>query len=79
MFYTYNTHKTPYIYYRYKYKYEIQIQIILFYIELKTFTTSYFSIVNINTIIELFTIKINLKHYTYYNDILDRPTLLTLF
>ncbi len=45
----------------------------------KTLATSYFSMINIYNIIQLFTIKINLKHYTYQIDIMDLPMLLTLF
>ncbi len=44
----------------------------------KTLATSHFSMVKIYDII-LFTIKINLKHYTYYIDILDHSMRLTLF
>ncbi len=45
----------------------------------KILATSYFSMVNIYNIIQLFTVKMNLKYYTYYIDILDCPMLLTLF
>ncbi len=45
----------------------------------KTLATNYCSKVNMYNIIQLFKIKLNLKHYTYYMDILDLPMLLTLF
>ncbi len=45
----------------------------------KTLATSYFSMVKMYNIIQQIYNKINLKHYTYYIDILDLPMLLTLF
>ncbi len=45
----------------------------------KTLASNYCSKVNMYNIIQLFKIKLNLKHYTYYMDILDLPMLLTLF
>ncbi len=62
--------------YKYKYKYNFS----LFYIELKTIKHYLQAIfdgeyVQYNTTIYN---KINLKHYTYYIDILDLPMLLTL-
>ncbi len=46
-------------------KYKYKIQIILFYIELKTIkhTHKLFVMVNMYNIIQLFTIKMILKHY----------------
>ncbi len=60
---------------------KIQIQIILFYIELKTMKHWLQAIFDGKYIKYHTTIdnKINLKHYTYYIDILDHPMLLTLF
>ncbi len=41
----------------------------------ETLVTSYFSIVNMYNIIRLFTIKINLKHYTHMHATLKKRTL----